>query len=143
METSSRATHSTDKEAVEPLFLRKDPTTIKTIEEFSQGFCSLVDFVKEGSPLNDAATRQACALLKSLTPQYASFITEDHILKDLVPTSNGSCAGNACEATQLIVFDSYREFLPALFRLIRTPINQPTTEKINGELCPDLPYRVF
>ncbi|KAK2940534.1 hypothetical protein BLNAU_24549 [Blattamonas nauphoetae] len=83
----------------------------------------------EGSPLNDAATRQACALLKSLTPQYASFITEDHILKDLVPTSNGSCAGNACEATQLIVFDSYREFLPALFRLIRTPINQPTTER--------------
>ncbi|KAK2947037.1 hypothetical protein BLNAU_18039 [Blattamonas nauphoetae] len=76
-----------------PLYLRTEPFVIQTIEQASQSFLSLVNFVKEGKYLNSKDTRQASAFLESITPHYGSSFSTDQILFELVPTIDGSCSG--------------------------------------------------
>ncbi|KAK2958421.1 hypothetical protein BLNAU_6691 [Blattamonas nauphoetae] len=76
-----------------PFFLRTDATKIKTIEQASQAFVSLVDFIKEGSDLDDKATRQACSLLERIRGPFRSLFTDEQILFELVPTHDDSCSG--------------------------------------------------
>ncbi|KAK2945104.1 hypothetical protein BLNAU_19953 [Blattamonas nauphoetae] len=76
-----------------PLFLRTDPRTIKTLEEASQNFLSLVNFIRVGNHLDDKGTEQACALLRWLTPGVFSEFSAHDICFHLVPKPDGSFSG--------------------------------------------------
>ncbi|KAK2949235.1 hypothetical protein BLNAU_15838 [Blattamonas nauphoetae] len=52
-----------------PLFMTTNLDNIETIQLASPPFLSLVDYIKEGNNLDEKATRQACALLKSISPR--------------------------------------------------------------------------
>ncbi|KAK2948612.1 hypothetical protein BLNAU_16431 [Blattamonas nauphoetae] len=66
---------------------------MRTIEQASQSFLYLVNFVKEGKYLNAKDTRQASTFLESITPHYGSSFSTDQILFELVPAIDGSCSG--------------------------------------------------
>ncbi|KAK2946270.1 hypothetical protein BLNAU_18791 [Blattamonas nauphoetae] len=76
-----------------PLFLRTEPNKLTTIEQVSQLFLSLVDFVMKGCPLDENVTRQTCDLLESFAPDHSDHFSADQILYELVPKPDGSCSG--------------------------------------------------
>ncbi|KAK2942553.1 hypothetical protein BLNAU_22540 [Blattamonas nauphoetae] len=84
--------HKTVPNDATPLFLRTDPKRLRTIEQASQTYQSLVDFVKEGNNLDNTATHQACTLLQTLSTPFSTF-SSDQILFELVPAPDGSCSG--------------------------------------------------
>ncbi|KAK2959857.1 hypothetical protein BLNAU_5054 [Blattamonas nauphoetae] len=72
-----------------PLFVKTVPSNIRTIEQASQLYSSLVDFVKEGKNLDHIATRQACGLLKNIDCQFKTNKT----LFELASAPDDTCSG--------------------------------------------------
>ncbi|KAK2958931.1 hypothetical protein BLNAU_6180 [Blattamonas nauphoetae] len=85
-----------------PLFLRTEPNDIKTVKEASKSFMSLVNFVKEGRNMDEQASRQACALLDRMMPEFFTEFTRAQILFEFVPTRDHSCSGFVKSITLLL-----------------------------------------
>ncbi|KAK2947060.1 hypothetical protein BLNAU_17983 [Blattamonas nauphoetae] len=96
---------------VPPVFTRTDPSTIRTVDQASPLFISLVEFVKAGNTLDDASTSNACAVLRSMISDSLSPLSDKPVLFDLVPQSPRSCSGFAesmivlltCPSTNLVL----------------------------------------
>ncbi|KAK2956837.1 hypothetical protein BLNAU_8114 [Blattamonas nauphoetae] len=66
---------------------------IKSLEEASTRFESLVHFVKGGDRFDETSTKQACRLISNLTPGFKTFFNTGQILHELVPKQNPSPQG--------------------------------------------------
>ncbi|KAK2940132.1 hypothetical protein BLNAU_24958 [Blattamonas nauphoetae] len=75
------------------LFLSFNPHNVRTIEQASRFFLSLVAFVQEGNELDDVVIYKACALLKWIKLFISPPIHVTQILFKLAPTPDGSCTG--------------------------------------------------
>ncbi|KAK2947337.1 hypothetical protein BLNAU_17724 [Blattamonas nauphoetae] len=100
-----------------PLFLRTQPRSFGTIKQASKLFLSLVDFVKAGNNLDHTATRQACALLQNIVPEFNQKYNAEQILFILVPIPDGSCSGFA-ESIVLLLTSSNKELVQATLPLL-------------------------
>ncbi|KAK2947765.1 hypothetical protein BLNAU_17284 [Blattamonas nauphoetae] len=105
-----------------PLFLKIDLDNITEVDEGSQPFLSLVNFVKEGNHLNAKATQRACSLLQKIAPLRSRRGDTNRILFKLAPIGYRSCSGFTKAMIPLLT-SSNEELVKAALSFLKDVVN--------------------